>query len=311
MSNAEENSPPASAEALLEEGDKLFVAGRYAEAGDLYRNAAERSRDDAIWVEAQSMAARSYLIRGLAEQGRPHIEAAATRSSEDVPAGWARFLGVRGRFEWQDEQDLPKATETFVAMYHFCRKHEMHERAVDAAHMVAITGTDEEKFEWTRIGIRDAEETGQTGWLGPLWNNLGWMHHGRGEYEEALAALIEARRWHHEVSGPTACLAADIFVGMAYRSAGQIEQALETNHTAHATAERLSAEDPNYAGIAERLGNVHEQLGELAALDGVNDEAETHFRRARELYVRAGAEQWGPEEVARVERRAQEVESAE
>ncbi|MEM8781454.1 MAG: tetratricopeptide repeat protein [Planctomycetota bacterium] len=311
MSNAEESPPPRSAEALLEEGDKLFGTGRYAEAGEVYQTAAERSHDDEIWVQAQSMAARSYLIRGLAEQGRPYIKAAATRAAPDAPAGWSRFLGVRGRFEWQDEQDLPKATETFVAMYRFCREHGLHGRAVDAAHMVAITGTDEEKFEWTRIGIRDAEETGQTGWLGPLWNNLGWMHHGRGEYDEALAALLEARRWHHETSGPTSRLAADIFVGIAYRSAGQIEQARETIHAAHATAERLYADEPNDEGLAERLGNAHEQLGELAAMDGANDEAVTHFRRARELYVQAGAEQWGPEEIARVERRAREIEAAE
>jgi hypothetical protein len=51
------------------------------------------------------MAARSHLIRGEGAQGRPWIERAAKHATTDEPKGWSRFLGVRGRFEWQDQKD--------------------------------------------------------------------------------------------------------------------------------------------------------------------------------------------------------------
>jgi hypothetical protein len=69
----------------------------------------------------------------------------------------------------------------------------------------------------------------------------------------------------------------------------------------------MLAEKPDDGGINERLGNTHEQLGELDAARGATAAAIEHLERARALYAEAGAEKWGPEELARVDQRLQQL----
>lgn len=292
--------------ALLRDGDALFAARRYGDAGEEYQRAAgiAKARGDVTTqVEALSMAARSYCIRGLFEQGRPWLAQAKELASPDYPRGWSRYLGVRGRYEWQDEKDLPKATATFETMYDYCMEHALYNRAVDAAHMVAITGDDEQQIDWALKGIKAAELTGEESWLGPLWNNLGWAYHKRGAYQQSLDALLKAQHYHHLYSDKLAQVTSDVFVGMAYRHAGKPDEARQWITSAHKDALRMHLADPQDMHVMERLGNTHEQLAELLVLEGRPREASAQFTEAKRLYIAADAEDWGPEEIERVTKR--------
>ena len=74
--------------------------------------------------------------------------------------------------------------------------------AVDAAHMAAIAAPDQERrLAWADRGIELAKSSGDpdvVGWLGSLYNNVGWDYFDAGEYEIALdwfeRALVERER---------------------------------------------------------------------------------------------------------------------
>jgi tetratricopeptide (TPR) repeat protein len=236
------------------------------------------------------MTARGYLIRELKDEGRPWLNRAKEKASPDDPLGWSRYLGVRGRFEWQDDK-RPTATATFREMYDFCLRHKLHDRAVDAAHMVAITGTPDEQVAWAEKGIQAAELGEMDGWLGPLWNNLGATHDDAGNYDKALEAYIKARHYHWKVGDELNKLAADWAVGKTYRRLGQHDKALQWLRPVLAWSERRYAEDPS-AERGEWVGLACWDLGTIAAASGRRKEAAELLGRAHDLLEAAKMPEW-------------------
>jgi tetratricopeptide (TPR) repeat protein len=292
----------AGARALLENGDAAFNERRYEAATGLYVKAHEQAKkegDRSLAAEAAAQAARGYLIRGKKEEGRPWLAKAKEAADDSMPKAWSRYLGVRGRFEWKDEK-LETATKTFEEMYAYCEKHGLHDRAVDAAHMVAITGTPEQQIEWARKGIAAAEKGKNDGWLGPLWNNLGYTYQERGEWKQALECYRKARHYHWKLGRELNKLAADWAVGKALRHTGEIEKAMCWLRPVLAWAERLYAEKPTESH-AEWIGSACLELGfaqlDLYRKDHKNErltEAIKLLRRALEIMDAAGMEKWDP-----------------
>ncbi len=300
--------PGDSASALLGRGDQTFRSRKYAEATTLFEKAvksAEAEKNGSILVEALSMAARGYLIRDLKEKGRPWLARAKALAKASDPKGWSRYLGVRGRFEWKDE-NLAGATKTFEDMYDYCLKHELHSRAVDAAHMVAITGSTDKQIEWGKKGIVAAEKGEMEGWLGPLWNNLGNTYQDAGRFDDAVVAFIKARHYHWKVGQEINKLIADWAVGMAYRRAGDAKKAILWIRPVLAWSERRYAEKkaPDTAGW---VGFSRREMGELAALDGKTAEALAHLRKAKTFLVEADMPKWGAKGFKKLEARITEL----
>ena len=59
--------------------------------------------------------------------------------------------------------------------------------------------------------------------------------------------------------------------------------------------------------ILERLGNTHEQLGEIAVVRGNTSMAIDQLQRSREYLIEAGAEKWDAEHHTRLQTRIQEL----
>jgi len=292
----------AMARGLLALGDEAFQGRKYVEAAEIYKLAAQgaqREGDMEVRAEALAQVARSYLIQGKKEAGRPWLEWAKEVASEEMPLGWSRYLGVRGRFEWQDNK-LEKATKTFEEMYEYCLRHGLHSRAVDAAHMVAITASHEEQILWAQKGIAAAEEGHLEGWLGPLWNNLGWTYDEMGRHQEALDALIKAREYHWKVGDEHNKLVADWSVGHAYRMLEQLDEATNWLRPVLAWAERRYAmnSDPD---AAEWVGHSYRELGQIAVARGELREGLDYLRRAKEKLAEAGMPEWDAEGFQQLE----------
>lgn len=260
---------PSAFTERIEAADELFRSRQYEEAGKLFEQIAtdaDESGDTAAYVEACAMRARSYLITGCKDEGRPWIEQAAARANARMPQVWSRYLGVRGRFEWQDN-DNETATRTFKDMYDYCTRHELYSRAVDAAHMVAITGDESEKFDWSYKGIEAAEAGEMTSWLGPLWNNLGWNYYDAERYEEALEALEKAKEYHYMGEQALPRLIADYSVGHVHRVMGHTDEAEAILGPVFDWAVRLHSEEKNPDAL-EWVALCRWEKGELAAMKG-------------------------------------------
>jgi len=288
--------------ALLREADAAFRKRRWTPARALYEQAyqeAIEAKHRTIAVEASAQVARCYLLTKRANDGRPWLEKAKGLASESDPVGWSRYLSVLGRFYWKEEK-LPDATRTFTAMYEFCVKTGQFDRAVDAAHMVAITGTAQEQIAWAKKGIAAAVKGGHEGWLGPLWNNLGVTHQELGDWKSALDCYRNAREYHWRLGTEVNKLAADWAVGMALRETGDVERSMQWLRPVLAWAERLDAEKSDrthseWVGLACReLGYAQmDQFKRDKRLERIV-EAQKLLKRAHTLLKNANMHQWDP-----------------
>jgi len=274
----------------MEQGDLAFKARDYEMARDLFAETADMARmfgSNSILTEAYAMVARTYLIMGKDMIGRAMLAKSGDFAMKEEPLGWSRFLGVRGRFEWQSGE-LDKATATFKEMYEFCSTANLHERAIDAAHMVAITGSPEEQIAWGKKGIAEAEAGKVTGWLGPLWNNLGATYEDLGTYDQALEAYLKAREYHYLYGDDMNKLIADWAVGHAYRLSGDIKNARIWLDPLFKRCVDLNA--------GEFLGWTHKDYAEVELLDGHPELALEHLLKAEALLKKAGIQSWAPED---------------
>ncbi len=276
----------------LDEADQTFRSGQYADAGVLFEavaNDAEALGDASAFVEAASMRARSYLVQDDGETGRPWLARAAAKATEGDVLGWSRYLGVRGRFEWKDH-DSPAATATFTAMFDYCEAHELWSRAIDAAHMVGITGDPEERFEWSDKAIAMAEAGELTGWLGPLWNNLGWNYVDAKRYEEARVALKKAREYHYMGERELPKLIADYAIAHVIRLQGQTADAKAAMRDVFDWAGRMH--DEGIQDAVEWMGFSRWELGEIALTEGETGVAIRLMSKALGELEQAGMPSW-------------------
>ena len=287
---------------LLQKGDDLFSNRKPEEALEVYLEAIDASRnekDNSNLVEAYSQVARCYLSTKRKEEGREWLTRAADVATDREPGGWSRYLGVRGRFEWQDaaaeakavSPEAPVAAGTFKEMYHFCMANDLFNRAVDAANMMTITGGMEERIEWGARGIEAAEKGKLESWLAPLWNNLGWNYDDLGRYEESLEALKKAREYHYKKESDLAKLIADWSVGHAYRMTGQLDSASTWMNGVYDWAVERYDQDSKPEN-AEWVGFSHRELGDIALARGNPKTALDHLKKAKKYLMEAGMQEW-------------------
>lgn len=301
-----------SAEELSREADELFNARKFSEGAEAYKKAvkaAENEGNTALLVRSLCMVARCYNIQGEGAEGRPWLERAAALASPEEPEGWSRYLGTRGRYEWKDEKDNARARQTFIEWYEFCQEHELYSHAVDAAHMVAIVGGPDEQVTWALKGIEAAEQSGDEGWLGPLWNNLGWTYDERGEHEKALDALRKAREYHHKHGTAQSKLVADFAVSHALRKVKRLEEAREWLEKCITEVQRRLEDDPDDNFNNEWMGWGRKYMGELLVDEGLPEQGLAELKKARPYLVKAGIESWAPTMLESLDERIKELEA--
>ena len=293
-----------AADSLLGMADSLFRKRDYSPALEKYLEVFEFSKKQfnrPVETEALAQLARINLTLGNKDDGRRWLDMAGERASDSDPMGWSRYLSVRGRFEWKDD-DLVAARKTFGELYDYCNTNALWSRAVDAANMIAIVAqSPEEQIEWSKRGIEAAEAAGVESWLGPLWNNLGGTYYELKQFDSALSCYLKAREYHWRHSGEEAKLLADYHVGMAYRYLGQFDQAAKWLRPVLAWAERL--------GNRSVTGQALEELGEIEIAAGGKKEGLAMLNRAREQYEQAGFDKTWPEVWEGINDRIRQLES--
>jgi len=291
-----------NADSLLKEADAVFQSRDYATALEKYKEVLEQARVEfnrSVETEALAQVSRMSLLLDKKEEGRSWLEQAAEKASDNDPMGWSRYLGVKGRFEWKDN-DLTAARKTFDEMYVYCNTNGLWSRAVDAAHMIAIVAeSPQEQIEWGRRGIEAAESGGEESWLGPLWNNLAGTYYDIKQFDSALTCYLKAREYHWQFSGEVAKLFADYHVGMAYRMAGNPDEAEKWLRPVLAWAERLQ----NHSVIGQAL----QDLAEVAITRGQTAEGLEMLKRARSEYKLAKFDETWPEIFNDIDKRIKQV----
>jgi tetratricopeptide (TPR) repeat protein len=166
--------------------------------------------------------------------------------------------------------------------------------AVDAAHMLGIIEEPPaEALAWNQKAIAAAEAAKSErarGWLGSLYNNVGWTLHDQGDYAGALDMFEKSRDFFAAQNKAAQTRIAKWSVARAKRSLGRYDEALAEQRALEVELKAIEEED----------GFVYEELGELLLQKGDAAAAKDYFGRAYDLLSK---DTWFPEnEPARMAR---------
>jgi tetratricopeptide (TPR) repeat protein len=239
---------------------------------------AEQSGDKGYCAELITQIARCQGLQRHFDEAHRTLDQAVLMLNENHIRAWIRYLLERGRVfnsAGQPEQARPL----------FLRAWELGEAAgpdeafytIDAAHMLGIVGTQQEQLEWNLKAMALAERAGDpraNGWLGSLYNNLGWTYHDMKDYGQALDYFRRALQFRQEQGRTEEVRIARWCVGRVLRSMGRVDEALKIQ-----TALR-----DEYEQYGEKSGYVYEELAECLLALGRNGESRQYFALAyREL----------------------------
>jgi len=200
----------------------------------------------------------------------------------------------RGRV-FSSAQQPEAARPLFLHAWEHARQAGEDFHAVDAAHMLAIVEPPDRQVEWAERAIRLAESSADPrahGWLGSLYNNLGWTYHDLGRYEDALTTFRRGLAWQEAAGKEKEARIATWTVARTLRSLGRYDEALGMQQV---NAARL-------AQVGEDDGYAQEEIGECLLALGREGEAGPHFARA---YAKLAGDPWlQRDEPERLERLA-------
>ena len=235
-------------------------------------------------LESPNIAYRASLLSQIARaQGLQQRFEHAHRTLDEVqlllPAADARarirYLLERGRV-FNSSHRVTEAHSLFLAAWELACEVGEDFHAIDAAHMLAITATQEHRLEWLERATARAQASTDAragGWLGSLYNNIGWSCHDLGRYEDALAAFWLCFDWQRAAGKEAEARIASWSIARVLRSLGRIQEALEMQLANLAELQDLGTSD----------GYVEEEIAECLLALGRGQEARAHFARAFSL----------------------------
>lgn len=253
---------------------------------------AEASGNRGYHAELLTQIARAEGLQRAFAASHATLDTAAELIGSVAGRPQIRYLLERGRaFNSAGQPDQARAL--FMQAWELARAQHEDFYAVDAAHMLAIVEPPAQKLAWERRALELAEASDQPrarGWLGSLYNNMGWSHHALGEHTQALDYFERALAAREAAGAVGPIRIARWCVGRGLRALGRHADAL-------ALQQALAAE---LAGAGQSDGYVDEELGECLLALGQPEQARPHFARAHAELAR---DAWLAEhEPARIER---------
>lgn len=239
---------------------------------------AQESNDLSYRLQLETQIARALGLQQRfdeAHQILDRVDQELSQTEQDLRVVRVRSLLERGR-AFNSAKEPARAKGPFTQAWELARMIGADGYAVDAAHMMAIVEPGEAAIPWFEKGVTLAETSKDPkarGWLGPLYNNLGWTYHDAGDYERALGVFSKSLDWRTARQDTTGSRIAKWTVGRCLRSLNRYEEALSIQQA-------LANE---YAAADAEDGYVYEELGECLLALGREPEAKPYFAKAYQL----------------------------
>ncbi len=254
----------------------------------------EKARDVAGTAILKTQIARTHSLRGHFDEAHRLLDEVEPLISDDMILPRCHYLLERGR-TYNSAGKKEQAAPLFFDAFEIALRSGFEAPAVDAAHMLAITGDGDLALRWNQIAFAIAQTSKDPGaqrWLGSLHNNLGWTYFDKGELKRAPGHFESALAFREARGETRRANIARWTIARTYRALGEEDKALEIQEALLIAA----------AGDEGQLGYIHEELGELY-LEREKGKASQHFRQAYDILSR---DQWLVEnESARIERLGQ------
>lgn len=265
----------------VQQFDKLWNYSKPAETEVKFRALlpeAEASGDVDLHLQLLTQIGRTLSLQRKFEEAHALLDTVAERLKEHgqaVRRAPVRYELERGR-TYNSSNQKTKATEHFLRALELGTANGEENLAVDAAHMLGIAAEGAKALEWNEKAVALAEAASDPkakGWLGALYNNIGWTYHDMGKYDIALEYFERDLAWYEERKLQNESNIARWSIAKMHRLLGNVEQAFAMQ-SARAKAMETSGEEPD--------GYVYEELAECEFALG-KPEHKQHFKRAYEL----------------------------
>lgn len=278
MANAQNSQP-------LPDFDSLWNFEKPAETEAAFRAlipTAVASNDTGYHAELMTQIARTLGLQMKFSEADALLDTVHAMLAAAGPRAYVRYLLERGRVRNSSNRQ-GEALPIFVDAWEKGNAGGFDNLAVDAAHMCAIAAPAEQKLAWNLKAMALAEKSADPKarkWLGSLYNNIGWDHFERKNFDFALEAFRKAVAFRDSMNQPTQLRIAKWCVAKTYRMLGNLETAL---------AMQQELEKEWQASEEKQDGYVFEELAECLLALGRNDDATPYFAKA---YGLLSQDQW-------------------
>jgi tetratricopeptide (TPR) repeat protein len=298
---APQKEPLPDFDAMWDYGDPRATEGEFRKL----LPTAESSGDRSYHAQLLTQIARTEGLQRRFEKAHRTLDAVEAMITDDLTAARIRYLLERGRVH--NSSGAPEQSQPlFLQAWEIAREQGEDYYAVDAAHMLAIVVPALEQTEWNVKALQVAEESSDErarGWLGSLYNNMGWTYHELQEYERALDMFEKGLAWRQQREDEEGTRIAKWTIARTYRSLGRNVEALEIQR---ALEQELQQKD-----LAPD-GYVYEEIAELLLIQEEHAAAAGYFGLAYEVLSQdAWLQANEPERLARLKQLAEGAEQVE
>jgi tetratricopeptide (TPR) repeat protein len=279
-----QTSPVITTSGVLPVFDKLWDYNKPAETETKFREVlaqTEKIADQNYKLELLTQIARTQALQTKFDEAHKTLDL-VNEQLEAAPQDEARRARLRYELErgrtYNSTNVKDKATQHFERALAIANELREENLAIDAVHMLGIATTGDTSLAWNEKAVELAEiatDPKAKGWLGALYNNIGWTYHDMGKYDVALRYFEKDLVWYEERKLENQSRIAKWSIAKMHRLLGD---------PAKAFAEQQAILEDMEAGGIEQDGYVFEELGECAiALNRNESEWKPYIQKAYEL----------------------------
>jgi tetratricopeptide (TPR) repeat protein len=265
-----------SARETLPEIDSLWDYQNPAKSEARFRQLLPKAlQNTEYYLELLTQIARAEGLQGKYSDANKTLDQVMEKLTEHSTAPRIRYELERGRVI--NSSGKPSdAKPHFFEAWKVASSSGFDFYAVDAAHMVAIVADrSEDQITWNSraIGVAGASKDPRArGWVGSLYNNLGWTYFERKEYANALEFFEKALAAREEKQNAREIRIAKWSIAKTMRYLDRVSEALEI--------QRALMKEWDQTG--EVIGYVFEEIGECLRTLGSEEESKKYFALAYE-----------------------------
>lgn len=260
----------------LPDFDKIWNFNKPAETESKFRELlplTEKSENLDDRLQLLSQIARTQGLQRKFDEAHKTLDSIDVLLRKDTPISAIRYNLERGRV-FNSSKEKVKALPFFQKAFDLAKNGKQDNLAVDAAHMMAIAESKPEKqMDWNLKALELAEKSSDEkaqGWLGSLYNNIGWTYHDSGKFSEGLEMFKKALAFREKKKDLENMRIAKWCIARAYRSLNQIDESIKIQKSLESEFDKLPEKD----------GYVFEELGELYLTKKMTSESQKYFALA-------------------------------
>ena len=247
-----------------------------------FRELLTKTDNPELKLEIQTQIARTFSLRGKFQMANEILDSIEKDLKEEMTTAKIRYYLERGR-TLNSSGDKEEAKRFFILAWDLGRKTNGLNLAIDAAHMMGIAETPDKQLEWNLKALKLAESSSDKkdrGWLGTLYNNIGWTYFDNNDYDKALEMFKKDLKLRNENPALEPKLIARWSIGRTFRAMGEMDDALSI---------QKGIEIDRKYGKLDEDGYNFEELAELSEYFGKEEEAKLYFKKAYDLLSK---DQW-------------------